>query len=174
MAMSKQLWSLNALSVELQYDRRTLGKWLSDLKPADEKPRGGKLYFLKDVLRHIKQLPQETLMEAIPDDRIDFTISYTVAYMGHMVGKNLPNILRTSAACEPQTALDVADFIMLVYCDFADKLCEELHVTKIDPKIPLMPWYGDEGKKKVLAKLQKMTPERLVFERVKGRKVAHG
>jgi hypothetical protein len=43
MAMTKQLWSINALSVELGIDRRTLAKRLADLPPDEEKKIGARI-----------------------------------------------------------------------------------------------------------------------------------
>jgi hypothetical protein len=56
MALAEQLWSLNALSTELGIDRRTLGKKLADLPPAEQthhKTRVEKKWHLKDVVAHL-------------------------------------------------------------------------------------------------------------------------
>lgn len=54
--MIRQQWSVNALSVELQLDRRQLAKRLEGLKPASEttNARGtDRLYHMADVVQHL-------------------------------------------------------------------------------------------------------------------------
>lgn len=56
MAMTKQLWSINALSVELGIDRRTIAKRLEEVPPA--KIEGNiRLYYMANVMRVIMQAP---------------------------------------------------------------------------------------------------------------------
>jgi hypothetical protein len=50
MAMTKTLWSINALATELDKDRRTLAKALSDVPP-DGYVSGEKRWYLRTVLR---------------------------------------------------------------------------------------------------------------------------
>lgn len=52
MALERQLWTVNGLSVELQFDRRTLGKKLSDLDPAKVSGKI-KYYYMADVHKHL-------------------------------------------------------------------------------------------------------------------------
>jgi hypothetical protein len=57
MAMQKKTWSINALSTELDLDRRTLAKRLDGLAPATEKKVGDrteKRWHLADVLAHFE------------------------------------------------------------------------------------------------------------------------
>ena len=55
MAMTRKLWSINALATELDIDRRTLAKRLTGLPPATEKKVGSRIekrWHLADVLEH--------------------------------------------------------------------------------------------------------------------------
>lgn len=57
MAMTRQNWTLNALSIELCQDRRALGRKLSTLRPDEEKTSGGKVtkrWKLSRVLAHLE------------------------------------------------------------------------------------------------------------------------
>lgn len=59
MAMQSKLWSINALSTELEIDRRTLAKRLAGLPPAESKKVGiriEKRWRLADVVGHLKKL----------------------------------------------------------------------------------------------------------------------
>ena len=54
--MTPQLWSVNALSVELAIDRRSLSRRLEGLKPAQETQHGRRLerlYRMRDVFQHL-------------------------------------------------------------------------------------------------------------------------
>ena len=56
MAMQRKLWSINALSTELDVDRRTLSRDLRDLEPAQVKrvgTREEKRWLMADVLAHL-------------------------------------------------------------------------------------------------------------------------
>lgn len=55
MSMQKGLFSINSLSVELGYSRRTLSKYLTDLRPVEVRGRV-KLYRLKEVIDHLQPL----------------------------------------------------------------------------------------------------------------------
>src|SRR4051794_2115267 len=57
MAMTKGLWSLNALSVELGRDRRTIAAALSDVPP-DGTRQGDPAWFLSTALRALDPKPQ--------------------------------------------------------------------------------------------------------------------
>ena len=66
--MTKQLWSINALSVELGTDRRTLAKRLADLPPDEEKAQAGKRvrrWRLARVLEHLSRSPGRSRQEDI-------------------------------------------------------------------------------------------------------------
>ena len=52
MAMTRRLWTINSLSVEVKIDRRTLGKRLDGLQPAG-KVKGFDAWYLADVLAHL-------------------------------------------------------------------------------------------------------------------------
>jgi len=57
MAMQRQTWSINALSNELQMDRRTLSDRLDGLPPAETKQlknRTEHRWYLADVLEHLE------------------------------------------------------------------------------------------------------------------------
>ena len=57
MAMTRKLWSINALATELGLDRRTVAKRLEGLPPATEKKVGSRIekrWHLADVLEHFK------------------------------------------------------------------------------------------------------------------------
>src|SRR3989344_974024 len=53
MSLQSKLYTLNALSTELGYDRRSLGKWLDTLPPAETEPDGARRWRMRDVLDHI-------------------------------------------------------------------------------------------------------------------------
>src|SRR4051794_35408400 len=57
MAMTKSLWSLNALSVELERDRRTIAAALSGVSP-DGTRQGHPAWFLSTALRALDPKPQ--------------------------------------------------------------------------------------------------------------------
>lgn len=50
MAMTRQRWSVNALSTELGVDRRTIARQLDRVEPAGQGP-SGPLYWLRDAVR---------------------------------------------------------------------------------------------------------------------------
>lgn len=59
MSMQQKLWSINALSTELNMDRRTLAKKLASLPPAESKKVGEhwqKKWKLSDVVAHLNSL----------------------------------------------------------------------------------------------------------------------
>ena len=58
MSMQSKLWSINALSIELNMDRRTLAKKLEDLPPAEIKKVGNRVekkWKLHDVIEHLSK-----------------------------------------------------------------------------------------------------------------------
>jgi hypothetical protein len=52
MAMQRQRWSVNGLSVELGRDRRTVARYVDEVKPAGEGTHGP-LYYMADAVRAI-------------------------------------------------------------------------------------------------------------------------
>lgn len=58
----REAWSINALSLELGTDRRTIGKWLSrsEVKPVEDGPNGP-LYRLKDLIDVLVDAPVDLL-----------------------------------------------------------------------------------------------------------------
>jgi hypothetical protein len=58
MGMQRQVWSVNALAIEFNTDRRTLSKWLQDLPPAESRKIGDRIekrWFLSDVVNHLQR-----------------------------------------------------------------------------------------------------------------------
>lgn len=70
MSMQKGLFSINALSVELDYDRRTLSKYLADLRPIEIKGKV-KFYRLKEVLAHLEPLTGKEEKSIDPETRFE-------------------------------------------------------------------------------------------------------
>ena len=70
MAMNRRLWSVNALSVELEIDRRTLSRRLDGLVPAKKRRVGNReerSYLLSDVIAHLNR--EQTSSQADQDER---------------------------------------------------------------------------------------------------------
>lgn len=53
MSLQTKLYTLNALSTELGHDRRSLGKWLDNLPPAETAADGTRRWRMRDVLDHL-------------------------------------------------------------------------------------------------------------------------
>ena len=67
--MQKKLWSINALAIELEIDRRTMAKRLEGLPPASTKKMGSrteKRWHLADVLEHFKN-PQRAAHDPVEE-----------------------------------------------------------------------------------------------------------
>ena len=170
MALTRQAWSINALSVELGLDRRTLGKRLDGLRPLEEGPRGSKLYGLTDVIRHLRHFDERGV--GVPSSRNDgttkdqlkyhgdFMVNLTIRYLFYMLGQTIPGVLRHGAGLSPERAIDLAKTVMLVFGKMADDLCDHLKVEiETDAGFPPMPWQTAEGRKTLLAELKKMKAE---------------
>lgn len=74
MAMTKKRWSINALSVELGLDRRTLARRLEDVEPAESKEVGDrtvKTFWLADVFLALSSPGSESEMERLARVRAD-------------------------------------------------------------------------------------------------------
>ncbi|MGH2360426.1 MAG: hypothetical protein ACRDGM_07780 [bacterium] len=78
MSMTKRVWSVNALSVELDLDRRIIAKRLNGLKPAKVEGQC-RLYYLSDVLSALNFSGSE-LAEAQLPKIVDATVQDLVGY----------------------------------------------------------------------------------------------
>lgn len=76
--MQRQKWSVNALSIELARDRRTVARYLDDVEPAAQGPKGP-LFWLRDAVEVLFGGPQgegifarfaEELDEALHPERV--------------------------------------------------------------------------------------------------------
>jgi hypothetical protein len=90
MAMQQRLWSLNALSVELCIDRRTLAKRLEGLPPVEEKKIGKrteKRWRLNDVIEHLKN-PKPIKDDALDKKIQDMTKEYLSKQLYPLIADN--------------------------------------------------------------------------------------
>ena len=91
MPMQPRTWSINALSVELGIDRRTLSKRLAGLPPAETKRlknRDEKRWHLADVLAHLQD-PDASRVDAVEEALTEFR---------RIIGQNLyPSVITTRA-----------------------------------------------------------------------------
>lgn len=68
--MQRKTWSVNALAVEFDTDRRTVSKWLQDLPPAESRKIGDRMekrWYLSDVVNHLQRSKRAIKRSA--DDR---------------------------------------------------------------------------------------------------------
>lgn len=123
MALQRQLWSINALSVELGLDRRTLAKRLDGLAPAQESP---KTYRLRDVLDHLRHY-QDDLPDLDPSN-MDTMIETVITSMGKDLADQLPKTLRATGSSNEKQIARQADSIMLAYSFMAFSFALEVGV----------------------------------------------
>lgn len=114
MALQRQHWSINALSVELGLDRRTLAKRLDGLNPAQVDP---KLYELRAVLDHLRQYQQLPDLDEILDEDAfrDVVLLTVVSSLHSALWSQLPKTLRAVGGSNTEQITRQVDAIMLAY-----------------------------------------------------------
>lgn len=91
MAMQPTLLTINGLSVELGYDRRTLAKWLDTLPPAETAADGTKRWLLRDVLMHLENRKAVASRKTTGSTETQLEINH---WIGH---KLVPTVFGSSA-----------------------------------------------------------------------------
>ncbi len=125
MALQRQLWSINALSVELGIDRRTLAKRLQDLPPAQESPN---VYRLRDVLDCLRQYQDNFPdFDAIPTDVVIETV---ITSLGNAFREQLPKTLRAAGRSDAKYIMQQTDAIMLAFSFLGFSLATQLGVVE--------------------------------------------
>lgn len=88
MSLHAKTYSLNALSVELGHDRRTLGRWLKNLPPTERGRDKAPRWRMLDVVEHLKKRTEEVNRPSQGDDLRE--------WLAHQF---VPTILGSSAFC---------------------------------------------------------------------------
>jgi hypothetical protein len=104
------LWSINALSVELGLDRRTLAKRLDGLVPAQDHP---KTYRLRDVLDYLRQY-QDDLPDLDPS-KMDAVIETVITSLATCLEEQLPKTLRATGSKDNEHIARQTEGVMLAF-----------------------------------------------------------
>jgi hypothetical protein len=162
MSMTARLWSISALSVELDMDRRTIGAGLRGVRP-DGELRGNAAWFLSTALRalHSKGAPQLPPVDE-PPPPVGFEIlteienpthaAMAVGWLGaiYSLGRVLHHVA-PQAGYTPEQAKQIASMATAALIGLAEKElrdcgCEPF-VSESDPVwISRLPfdWLGDD------------------------------
>jgi hypothetical protein len=159
MALTTQLWTLNALSVELGISSRVLGKRLSSLKPDDVEQQAGrqvKRWRLARVLKHLKaagakgEVDEQRIAGMVEDDKrmatellfpaVTSSRYFRGFYLRHLhedIGLTKPQALRAYGAAVLALHCAIGEFFAAVDAELSgDPLSENIEDHDIEVRIP--------------------------------------